>query len=402
MNNTTHDLREYVRIVKKRKWLILLPVFVCVIGTGAVSYFVPPKWEVDCLIKPAHILIQSSSGTLSEVVVSDPKQISELINQGAYTMQIASQMNISIERIPKLKADNLKNTSLIRLLLRSSDVAEGRAIILSMFYLLKKDMDNKINTEIKSLETLVADHENEIVNQELNIKEKLNNIIFKKNDVKLKKIEIKEKDRQKQEKKLEIKSQENFLKISQERSKEVLDEMATAKERIKRIEDLQTKIGPGEEKNAFSLFFYAKEIQENWRYCDTLSRELSEEKINQEELKLGMVQKEQNMMSLEFEIEKDYARIETFGAEIKGIENDIDKIRNAIKKIQNNILLLVERKARFDYSQLVKEPTPSLSPVFPKKLLNALIAAVLSLALFTLLAFILEYTAEQSPENKDR
>jgi len=51
---------------------------------------------------------------------------------------------------------------------------------------------------------------------------------------------------------------------------------------------------------------------------------------------------------------------------------------------------LNERKGRLDYAQLIKEPTSSLYPVSPKKKLNVLIASILGLMAFTMLAFFLE------------
>jgi len=56
---------------------------------------------------------------------------------------------------------------------------------------------------------------------------------------------------------------------------------------------------------------------------------------------------------------------------------------------------LNERKGRLDYAQLIKEPTSSLYPVNPKKKLNVLIAGILGLIIFTMLAFFLESLEKQ-------
>ena len=52
--------------------------------------------------------------------------------------------------------------------------------------------------------------------------------------------------------------------------------------------------------------------------------------------------------------------------------------------------LLVEKKQRIDYTQLVKEPTVSLYPVSPKKKLNVAIAGFLGLFCFSILALFLD------------
>jgi uncharacterized protein involved in exopolysaccharide biosynthesis len=48
---------------------------------------------------------------------------------------------------------------------------------------------------------------------------------------------------------------------------------------------------------------------------------------------------------------------------------------------------------------LVKEPTPSLYPVSPRKRVNVAIAGILGLFMFTMLAFFIEYISKQE-QNK--
>jgi len=62
---------------------------------------------------------------------------------------------------------------------------------------------------------------------------------------------------------------------------------------------------------------------------------------------------------------------------------------------KNQISLLNDKKARIDYTQLVKEPTSSLFPVSPRKKMNVLVAGFLGVFVFTMLAFFLEYLRKQ-------
>jgi len=77
------------------------------------------------------------------------------------------------------------------------------------------------------------------------------------------------------------------------------------------------------------------------------------------------------------------------------LNTEIDKINNEIEDVKNEIGFLNERKGRIDYTQLIKEPTSSLDPVSPKKKLMLMIAGILSLMIFTTLAFFLEYLEKQ-------
>jgi len=71
-----------------------------------------------------------------------------------------------------------------------------------------------------------------------------------------------------------------------------------------------------------------------------------------------------------------------------------------IKQLENEIDNLNERKGRIDYTQLIKEPTSSLYPVSPKKRRNVLMAGILGLFIFTMLAFFLNYLEKQKTKIK--
>jgi len=84
---------------------------------------------------------------------------------------------------------------------------------------------------------------------------------------------------------------------------------------------------------------------------------------------------------------------------IKTVKNNIEKIKNTINIQETEITLLEDKKARIDYTQLIKEPTSSLYPVSPRKKHNVLIAGILGLMIFTMLAFFLEYLEKQKTKS---
>ena len=113
------------------------------------------------------------------------------------------------------------------------------------------------------------------------------------------------------------------------------------------------------------MLLYSNEIQQSLEYHNTLNELLSEKKIEEENINLGIENKEEG---------------------IKQLENEIENLN--------------ERKGRIDYTQLIKEPTSSLYPVSPKKKLNVMIAGILGLMIFTMLAFFLEYIEKQKAKSK--
>ena len=61
MEHSNNELRDYLRIVWKRKLLIILPTLICIIGASIFSYTLPRRWEVDCIIKLSRFFVQTGS-----------------------------------------------------------------------------------------------------------------------------------------------------------------------------------------------------------------------------------------------------------------------------------------------------------------------------------------------------
>ena len=113
--------------------------------------------------------------------------------------------------------------------------------------------------------------------------------------------------------------------------------MKSTKTRIEELGKQQQKILSEKKEGAESLalLLYSNEVQTNLRYFNSLEEMVSGERVR------------------------------------------IENLRPSIANAQKGILLLEDKKARIDYTQLVKEPTVSLSPVSPKKIQNIIIAGFL-------------------------
>ena len=299
------ELIDFLNIIWKRKWLIILSTLFLVIAAGVISFLLPQKWEIDALIQPSKFLIKTVGGQFEEIVIVDPKQIASQINQATYNNKIAAELNLDIRKFPKIKAEDLPDTNLVRVSIKEKDVEKAKLILLSLFNLVKIEPDEKIEVEMRSLEE-------------------------------------------------EIKANKNKLNIVKQRKNEIEKEMSVVKKRIESLEKeqhLSLKKENRSESESLAMLLYSNEIQQSLVYHNTLNELLSSKKIEEENLNLE-------------------------------IEN------------------LNERKGRLDYAQLIKEPTSSLFPVFPKKKLIILITGILGLLIFTMLAFFLEYIEKQKAESK--
>ena len=438
------ELIDYLNVIWKRKWLIIIPTFFLVVVVGVISFLLPKQWEIDAIIVPSKFLIQTEQGAFEEVLVIEPKQIASQINEATYDILIASELNLDIKKFPKLKAENLRDTKLVRISIKEENAEKAKLILYSLFNHLKREIDKKIDVETKGLDTQVVlkensikqneisikDHNNQIALKNLQIKDKENEIKTKENEIKrknnnlqLKDLDIQSKEIEKDRIKKEIESFHNKLKISEERVKSIMDEMKAVKKRIDELDEQQRKAlnEKKQDEDAISLLLYSNEVHQNLRYYNTLDEKLSNEKITQENLYLATRDKEEQLRQIDNQIlqintQKDTIKteiddimteivvikteIEKIKNTIKTVKNEIEKIKNTINTQETEIRLLEDKKARIDYTQLIKEPTSSLYPVSPRKKLNVMIAGILGLFVFTMLAFFLDYLKKQRVKSK--
>jgi len=317
-------LMDNLNVLWKRKWLILIPTFILVIAVGIISFFTPPKWEVDVLIQPSKYLTRTEAGRLEEVMVTEPAQIASQINQNSYDHLIASELNLDIREFPELKAENLRDTKLVRVTAKENDIEKAKLILSSLFNHLKSELDKKVEIEIKEIDSQIKSKEIE----KLGIEEEIN-------------------------------ANRNKLNIVKNREKEIENEMSDIKKRIDVLDKEQRsnlKKGNRSDSESLAMLLYSNEILQSLTHLNTLNELISRKKIEEEDITLGIENREEK---------------------IKQLENEIDNLN--------------ERKGRIDHTQLIKEPTSSLSPVSPKTKLNILIVTILGLLIFTAFAFFVEY-----------
>jgi len=345
------ELIEYLNVLWKRRWLIIVPTVLLALVAGIVSFLIPPKWEIDAIIQPGKYFVQSAAGTFTEVVGMDPKQLVGQINQGSYIRLTSAELNLDPRKFPKVKAENLPGTNLVRVSLRTGETDKARTILNALFQQIKNELDRRIDVEIMGVTKQIA---------------------LKEIDIKTTGLDIQSLDIEIEKTQQEIIAAGNKLKISEERSRSLVEAMKGVKARIDDSEK-QKKTTLAEKQGGvetLGLLLYSNEIQQNFRYYNTLEENFSTEKNTQEDLRLSVREKEQV---------------------IKGFKTQIDKISQTIVGLRSDMELLNEKKQRIDYAQLIKEPTVSLYPVSPRKKRNVLIAGFLGFFCFSILALFLDY-----------
>jgi capsular polysaccharide biosynthesis protein len=331
MEEKEFELFDYLNILWKRRWFIVIGTVVCMVLTGIISFLVKPVYEVDAIIQPGKFVVENQAGNFEEVVVEDPQQVADKVQHRSYDALIAAQLNIEEEELPELKAENIEDTLLTRIWVRESDVSQGKRILHTLVGFLKGDMDKKIAIEFDNIDAEI--NENEI-------------------------------DRERSLQEIEI--LKNKIKIIDQRKKDIAAEMKSAKEKIGEIEKEQMAVLKKENRTdieSLGLLLYSNEIQQSMQYLDLLNEKLKIERLEEE-----------------------------------NVYSDLKEEEATISKINNTIANLKERKGRIDETKVVKEPTSSIYPVYPRKKLNVLIAGIMGLMLLSVLVFFLDYTEKHKAE----
>ena len=354
------EAMDFVWVVWRRRWQIVVPTLVCVLIVGILSFLLPKKWEIDTIFAMGKFFIETTQGEFREVTVVNPRRIVEQVNGKTYDLFLAAELKLDIGIFPKLKAENMRGTELVRVAVVDKDVNRGKAILSALNERLKNDCNRKIDVQINIIDTQITTLENAIKMKGLDIR-----------TMEIEKAKLVE----------QIASARKKMQISEKRSQDIADEMAAVEQRVKDLGPLQKKALEETKQGAEAMgaLLYSNEIQANLRYHNTLADNLSMENVNRENLSLAMKDHDGEIKKLSMEIEKN--------------QRETEDLRTEIKR-------MVEKKGWIELLQIVKDPTPSLRPVFPKKILFITLALVLGLIVFTLAAVSIDFFQSQNPRNR--
>jgi uncharacterized protein involved in exopolysaccharide biosynthesis len=261
------ELMDYLNVLWRRKWLIILPTLLLTVGAAATSLLLPHKWEVDGLIQPSKLFVRNESGILSEVVFVDPIQVASQINRETYNRPIAAEHNLDPRNFPKLKAESLAETNLIHVSLRDSDIGRAKTILSSLFSRLKAELDGKAEIELKGVDSQINWNRIEKARFEA-----------------------------------EIKIAKNKVRLAETRIKQIEREMDSNRSRVGTLEKEQMatlKSGNKDEAQSLALLLYSNEIQQSLQYLNTLQDLLDDKKIEEENLNTEIEDKEKKILQID-------------------------------------------------------------------------------------------------------
>ena len=158
------DLRDYIKVIIKRKRLILTVFFVAVITTAIVSFIMPKTYETTVTIE---------NGYIGEETIIKKEDVREIIfSQEILEVAIEETgINIDVSKLRrKLEVEDLKGTSFFKVKVRDSDPVQAKQIAeaISEAYLAigqrrYRKRVNLINERLKELAIQIETAEGNII-----------------------------------------------------------------------------------------------------------------------------------------------------------------------------------------------------------------------------------------------
>jgi LPS O-antigen subunit length determinant protein (WzzB/FepE family) len=145
------DLMDYVKVLLKRKWLILSIVLVAVIATGVFSWFSPKVYKIDTLLE---------IGKIKGEAIEAPGEVIGKIKGDVYGFVVQEKLKIAEIQYPKVKTEGLKDTSLVKTEIESSDPKLAKDILEEINNLILEDHREIIKNQKELLENEIGSLEN--------------------------------------------------------------------------------------------------------------------------------------------------------------------------------------------------------------------------------------------------
>lgn len=154
------DLKDYLRIVRKRLWLIIAFVLVCTIGAGVVStFFLSPVYEAS-----TKLIVNKSDETaaLNSVDLNTVNLNLRLIDTYKEIIKTPAIMNIVAEENPefgitakelssKVRVSSVNNTQVMTLVVEDESYERAAMIVNAVSSVFQREISNIMNVDNVSI-----------------------------------------------------------------------------------------------------------------------------------------------------------------------------------------------------------------------------------------------------------
>jgi uncharacterized protein involved in exopolysaccharide biosynthesis len=390
MNGTTPDeinLMDYIQVIRKRKWLIILGTLLCMVVAGIVSFLLPKIYEAKTYLMITSPKYQVEFATKEGSKFSTP--LFENISAETFSKMILNEHTARIV-ITKLGLDNPGNQYTIRKILGQIKVEYLRNTNLILLKVQDTSKDRAAQIANEWTSAFVER------NEEVNSKETSNTYAFVMGQL--------------EKAKLSLKTAEEELEKFQKANKiDLLKEQISGK--IKQIVQYEIKLDDSNRSLMMEKARYKEltdQIKEQERTIPVDKGLIGKEEINPLYVGLSsrLADTAVNIQSFNAEILQLKENIKNLNQEVSGLRKQLaeleliqTRLTRNVDTAKNTFEILSKKGEETKVSSAIKATTiqvsvPAIAPEFPikpKKGLNVMIAGVLGLLASIMMAFSMEY-----------
>ena len=147
------DLMDYIKVLIKRKWLILVIFFVAAIAAGIFSFLMPKVYRIDTSLE---------IGKIADGKIENPSQVIEKIKGDVYGILTREKLGISEEKYPKIKVENPKDTGLIKMEIESANPELAKNILTEINELILKEHQEQFDKKKAKIEESIKEIQAEL------------------------------------------------------------------------------------------------------------------------------------------------------------------------------------------------------------------------------------------------
>ena len=131
------SLYDYIKVISKRKWLIIIGTFTCILAAALVALYLPKTYEV---------VLDLRIGKVWGTSVEDPDLVSEKLTSDAELAKVIERLGLEIssQSLKKtVRASVLHDGSLVRLVVRASTPQRATKIVNAVANLAVKEHQDR-------------------------------------------------------------------------------------------------------------------------------------------------------------------------------------------------------------------------------------------------------------------
>ena len=133
------ELIDYLRVIWKWKWQIVLGTFACILAAGVISWILPPSYQTELILKIGQVGMVDVRGELQEIMVEDANNVKARLTSESFILSIIEKNQLELEpKDLKAKAEVVSKevrggeTNLVRFSIRARSPEEVVSLINSI------------------------------------------------------------------------------------------------------------------------------------------------------------------------------------------------------------------------------------------------------------------------------